>query len=367
MADSQTTDIAEMFAAIDAENYVRVDELLKQGVDPNAVSESGTTALYVAACSSAITNLLLENNGRPQLDAFNELPIHTAIRCNIPGVVSLYLEKYPLNKKARVEFYDQLCHAAGCGHLDVVRILLAHKVPTFISGKRSPLYWAAEIGSLVVCDILLKHEITHRSILARSFGYLDIDPVPGESLFLSVVETYNAQLVGVFLDNLPYLCDAMANGNDPCFFRAVHAMEVDVAREFLKHGTDIERKNRSGQRALHIAVQRAEYYADRALEPVNERPMSRSRTVDKTTTKEMIELLLENGASIDAKDNWGRDPLYHTTDATLKEFMQKNAKPPKGRGVINLLVKQRTPSKGLLRRTSKKEARPFREGSRVAF
>lgn len=343
MTDPQnTTDMPEILAAAEAGSYEDVDKLLKQGVDPNTVGDSGKTALHIAAGNglSDITNLLLENNASPRLDSSQGLPIHAAIRCNKPGIVSLYLERYPLQtKKAREELHHHLCIAAKNGDLDVVKVLLAHKVPTRLPGKGSALLSAAEVDKMEVCDFLLKHEIAHRPILARSLGHLDLEPVHGKRFFQWGVETWSPQLVGVFLKNLPYLCHARTDDGSPCFFRAVHEMKVLVAEEFFKHGLDIEMKNRSGQRALHIAVQRAEYYANQALESA-EKPMSRQRKVDKVTAKSMIELLLENGASIAAKDDWGRTPLYYTKDTTLKEFMRRKSKPLKSRGLIYLLARQ---------------------------
>lgn len=292
-----------------------VRALLEGGADPNTVDEVGTSPLHNAAKGGHwdIARLLLEKNASPRIEDGNRAtPLRLAVRAGHQEIVRLLLECDPpsIETKER-ETYRHLRIAAALGHTEIVQLFLDCNTPTL--GRKddeTALHLAAAKGHPDVCELLLKHD----KALTRSFWERMTGPslevfskdYSGNTPFAYAVEKGHERVVEVFLHNYPELGKTCDRHKELLFHRAIRVGKIDMVRIFLNHGTDTELKDNRGRGALHVAV-------------------STENMGYVTEATEIIKLLLEHGASVDAKDKQGFSIEFCSNSPKTRMILRNHA------------------------------------------
>lgn len=282
------------------------------------MDEIGISALHNAARRDHwhIARLLLEKNASPWLQDGNcATPLRLAVREGHKQIARLFLEcDPPANDHVEMETHMLIRVAAALGHTEIVQLFLYCNTPTLVpDGEETALHLAAAKGHHDVCELLLSHDkALDRSLWARIVGpSLDVDAkdYPGNIPFSWAVEKGHERTVEVFLRNYPDLSKSCDRYRELHFHKAVRTGKIELVRIFLSCGTDIEMKDNEGRRVLHVAIiaQARGYYAPRSTE--------------------LIQLLLENGAAVDATDKYGRTPEFYANDSKTRMLLRNNPNP----------------------------------------
>jgi ankyrin repeat protein len=195
--------------------------------------------------------------------------------------------------------------AAIFGSAEIVQNLLDCGAITLDkSGYETALHLAAMKGHDEVCNILLKHDkILTRTLWERMTGpslQVDSKLYNGKTPFVYAVEKNHARAVEVFLRHYPELVKATDGNRWLLFHRSIELEQIDMVRIFLRHGVDVEMRNSYGNGALHLAVRKED--------------------------TELIQLILDHGAVINAKDKSGLTPEDMTRDPKIRMILRNHAR-----------------------------------------
>ena len=257
--------------------------LMQQGVNVNAISHKGDTALYRACISQQleVVQVLLEAGADVNLTSKGHYPLIAACDAGNAELIYLLLEagadakcrkisdetclhavinafsvatlgspkhadsvsivsivKSLLNAGAEVNVCSSLeetalYRASKSGHENVVRLLLEAGAETSGSTSHCPLYAACEQGHTQIVDLLLHHgaDPNTPSTSSRRYNYNAIEflvlgiPVPAPSS-----------------ESLPICC-------------AVEKGHTDIVNLLLKGGADVNKQNQSGKSALVTSLE----------------------------------------------------------------------------------------------------------------
>ncbi|KAF3403683.1 Ankyrin-3 [Penicillium rolfsii] len=308
---NQDQAVENILIAADHGRLDLVTKFLEGGADPNTVDEIGISALHNAAKRGHwhIARLLLENKASPTLlDGNNSIPLHLAIRAGHKEIVRLLLECDP----SMCEFQKYGRHspihiAAVCGHAEIVQNLLDCGATTLDkTGDGTALHLAALKGHDEVCDILLKHDKSlSRTLWERMTGpslQVHSKSYDGKTPFVYAVEKHHNQTVEVFLRHYPELVKTTDGDFNKwlLFHRCIELKQIDLVRIFLRYGVDLEMRNSYGKTALHLAVAKED--------------------------TELIQLILDHGAIIDARDKSGMTPEDMTMDPKIRMILRNHAR-----------------------------------------
>ncbi|KAI8686792.1 HET domain-containing protein [Fusarium sp. Ph1] len=206
-------------------------------------------------------------------------------------IVQLLLDNYPMP----LDSYDcfmALCEAVKLGHIEVIKAFLEK----FPRGRRWKFHlnvaacWAvtgmqpASIDILIRCleDVEAMEPSSHDMCLL--FKVLSGDEAIAK-LFLEKGADANYSLGS---DEILAIAERYQGGQDSAFY-AVSLGHCSILRQLLKHSANKEERDEDGWSLLIAAVS---MFAD-------------------TTDSDMLELLLDEGADVEAKDKDGNTPLMH--------------------------------------------------------
>ena len=138
----------------------KVKTLHKQGVVPNVVDQNGATALMFAAYNghSEIVLFLLDAGAEiDQRDYLDRTALLYGSTGPFPETVKILLDRgADPNKVDSDEHFSPLMHAAAEGHLDVVKVLIAHGADRSlldVDGDDAASF-AAQLGYMQVVEYL---------------------------------------------------------------------------------------------------------------------------------------------------------------------------------------------------------------------
>ena len=94
----------------------------------------------------------------------------------------------------------------------------------------------------------------------------------------------------------PSICQTTHRDETPALVAAAADHDVSGVRELLRLGADVNQTNERGQTALHVAAAAAAKREETTASPFN-----------------VVDLLIQHGADVNALDNERLTPLYLTT------------------------------------------------------
>ncbi|XP_049516904.1 poly [ADP-ribose] polymerase tankyrase-1 [Dermacentor silvarum] len=321
--------LTPLHLAADKSHLDVVDILIKNGAKVNALDSLGQTALHrcsregnVQAC-----RLLLSAGADPGIVSGQG---YTASQLASDAVQQLLHE--PQHSSGDAEF--QLLEAAKAGDLDVVKKLISSHADIVncrdVDGRQStPLHFAAGYNRVAVVEFLLQHGA---DVHAKDKGGL--------------VPLHNACSYGHYeVADLLVKHGASVNVSDLWKFTPLHEAtakgKYDIVKLLLKHGADPSKKNRDGNTPLDLVKDGDQDVADllkgdaalldaakkgnlaRVMKLVTSENINCRDSQGRNSTPlhlaagynnlEVAELLLENGADVNAQDKGGLIPLHNAS------------------------------------------------------
>ena len=278
-----------------------VELLLKENADPNIQDNNGFTALMCAS-HLQVVELLLKENADPNIQANNGF---TALMCvshhgHLQVVELLLKENADPNIQANNGFTALMC-VSHHGHLQVVELLLKENVDPNIQDNNgcTALMYASHQGHLQVVELLLKENADPNIQANNGFTALMCASCQGHSQVVELLLKKNAkknanliqrlkinfstniksettnlleQFSKVFKEDVEFLIE----GNVSALMMAASSGDLTTFKLLLQH-VDCNMVGPNGYTALTFAIDVHNY--------------------------EMVELLLDHGASTDIPDN----------------------------------------------------------------
>jgi len=251
-----------------------VNALLAAGADPKAVNRYGVTPMAEAAGTNngAVVERLLKAGVSPNTMATTEgeTILMTASRVGNTEAVKILLE-HGADPNAKETFKGQtaLMWAASEGHADIIRLLLAKGAdPKIMSDDRDTTLPKLPAGSPVA-------PVSRGGLTALSFAARQ-----------GQIEAVNALLEGGSNIN-----QKDVDGNSALVL-AILNKHYDLAQTLVARGADVNLANKAGRSPLYTAVDlRNEEYS----------PRPSLKETDKLTALDVIKLLLDKGADVNAR------------------------------------------------------------------
>uniref|UniRef100_A0A8C8HPS5 Ankyrin 2 n=1 Tax=Oncorhynchus tshawytscha TaxID=74940 RepID=A0A8C8HPS5_ONCTS len=369
-------------------NRVKVMELLvKYGAFIQAITESGLTPIHVAAFMGHlnIVLLLLQNGASPDVcNIRGETALHMAARAGQVEAVRCLLRNGALVDARAREDQTPLHIASRLGKTEIVQLLLQHMAHPDASTTNgyTPLHISAREGQVDVASVLLEAGASHSLAtkkgftplhVASKYGSLDVTKLllqkrappdsAGKVSIITITQTLNHSIAlhvieGKYNHTKKYI--SHQNGYTPLHI-AAKKNQMDIAVVLLQYGAETNILTKQGVTPLHLASQ--EGHADMAALLMEKgtqvnvptksglTPLHLAAQEDKVAVvclpytlgytplivachygnAKMVNFLLQNGASVNAKTKNGYTPLHQAAQQgnthIINLLLQNGAKP----------------------------------------
>ncbi len=306
-----------------------VEELLVQEkIDVTVKNSRGRTPLKIGIDLGRIdaVKLLLEKEAATAADIIEkDAYLHCATDHGNVGIVKALIDIDANVDSRNAELMTPLLTAALVGHADVVKLLLLKKADIHAQNpyKSTALHMAAKNGHIQVARLLLRHGA---DINAKGECELTALHIAAKSNYIALVK--------LFLENG---ADDNAKGKygiTPLHL-AVRAGYFDVARLLLEHGADGNAQESNGVTPLHSAVKMGDINQIKLLiehhVDINAKEENGITPLHITAREgihiDVAYLLLKSGADSNAKENDGATSLHNAVkrnDIGMVELLLEN-------------------------------------------
>jgi ankyrin len=322
--------------AIFQRDFDQVDRLLSEGLDPNyAIKPANTTLIQAAARVNALelVEILLSRGADVhQIDREGRTALHYAAAS--PEVTARLLQA-GANPRSTKQTSSPLHQAVKEANLSVIELLLANNADANGIGNPTPLQDAVEAGHTEVVALLIQYgaDVNCRPSLRR-FNDMPLH---------CAAEEGRLEIAHLLLDAGADVNAESGMGCSTPLHRAIGKKHLEVAKLLLDRGAQPSAKNLIGITPLQLAGQSSEarellrsygatsktnitesitvgdltlvqQYLDQLGDP-NKTESKGSNTLLHLATQyghaEVAQLLIEQGAVIDAKNRDGATPLYY--------------------------------------------------------
>lgn len=307
----ENTDDFPLHEAASAGDIEKVKEILAKGYDVDARNEQNWTALHNAVQRGykEVAELLIANGA----DVNAKTNLHmTPLLFAVTEPVQEDMAKLLIANGAQVDIFV----ASAQGDAERVAELLKND-PALINawnGDFSALHWAAYSGHLDVIELLIENDTN-----------VDIAKEDGATpLFWAVLKGR--------LDAGKFLIDKGADVNIRIKGGSTilhNSGSLEIAELLIANGADVNTKNEHGMTPLHslayknglAIVQKVLFWKNAGTAASWETDFKKHRHAAAKVTAAIAELLITNGADINAEDNKGHTPLFYAEKAKNKALM----------------------------------------------
>jgi ankyrin repeat protein len=297
------------------EETPRADGAEIEPVRTPAPSNPHPSSIHEAARNGELENVkaLLQDN--PDLvfskDDKRNTPLHHAARRNKKDVAEFLLaNKAEVNARADVN-YTPLHQAAEQGHYEVATVLLANNAEVNARNNFgcTPLHSAALQGHKSVVELLLLNNADANAKGASGDTPLGNAIERGHNAVAELLRQHGGYTEASQISDAAqsgdlgrvYTLLKASDGQTPLHVAAGKGYE-DAAELLLGNGADVNAKDQFGATPLHAAIELPGLPA-----PLINSPGGRLK---KRGNRALVELLIANKADIDAKDKHGVTPLH---------------------------------------------------------
>lgn len=292
-----------LFHAVQRCEIDEVKKVLSGGYDVNTKDRWGRTPLHVAAYTmgSAPIVTLLANQGAdvntPSTMHKSITPLHVAAICGNANVVAILLSRGANVNPIDAHGLTPLHNASAEGHAEVVRLLLSKGADLQKKEEdgATPLYYAAQCGHADVVECLL----------ASGASVSDRDG-NGNSCLTMACHNSHASIVVLLLRAGADVHHCDKHGRSPLFW----TVSTDVAKLLISAGADVNTKDHWSNSPLHV--------------------------MSENGNTSMAELLLTNGAIVDAVNTKNRTALHWAMTPQMAEILIKHGADPERRDAVGL-------------------------------
>lgn len=269
---------------------------------------------------------LSSNQVNRQLDERGNTPLLIAARNGHPDVVRWLLEQGADPNVRNENGLTPLSAAASTGAPEVAKLLLDVGVdPNEVVRSQNPYL---EIAPPLIQAVRMNHPELVR-LLLKSDADPNIRDDEGRSPLLHAACKGNERLIHILIRQ-----DASVNGRDNYGWTplacAVQNGQPETARRLLAAAANPDSRTNQGRTPLHLLGRVRQFHARTTTSDHSEtvRRMFLIRTFDHTF---MVDVLLRNGASVNARDDDGNTALHFYTRSgdyrTVKRLLHYGANP----------------------------------------
>ncbi|XP_058454187.1 serine/threonine-protein phosphatase 6 regulatory ankyrin repeat subunit B-like isoform X2 [Malaya genurostris] len=353
------------------ENAKKVIEILLKHEQINEMLDTSDknerTALHLAAYSKnhELVNLLIEGGASVMAkDKDGKIPLHIASEKNAKKVIEILLKDKQATEMLRTSDKNErtaLHLAAIHDNYEIVNLLIERG--SLVMAKdaigRIPLHIAIDYNAKRVIKILLKHKqatemlrtsdknertALHLAAIHDNYELVNLLIKLGSSVMakdaigripLHIAIDYNAQkVIEILLKHeqaTEMLRTSDRNERTALHLAAIHD-NYEIVNLLIERGASVMAKDAIGRIPLHIAIEKnAENVIEILLK--HEQATEMLRTSDKyertalhfsaiSDNYEIVNLLIERGASVMAKDAIGRIPLHIAIEENAKKVIE---------------------------------------------
>jgi uncharacterized protein len=181
----------DYFRAVELDNVDKVSKLLSKGFDPNTVSESGQTGLYLAMRegSSKVAAVLLASPDI-KIDAANRTGETALMMAALRGRFDWTQRLVEHGAKVQKDGWSPIHYAAAGPNVQVVALLLDRgaNIDALAPDKSTPLMMAARHGPEESVRLLVQRGANRKLLNERNQSAADLASHAGRSWLLPMLE-----------------------------------------------------------------------------------------------------------------------------------------------------------------------------------
>ena len=315
--DREFADSTPLHAAALANTCEAAEVLLQNGADTNAKDNIGHTPLHYAASANAreAAEVLLQNGADTNAKGnIGFTPLHNAAFANAREAAEVLLQNGADTNAKAGNGHTPLHYAAFVNAYEIAKVLLQNgaAIDAKADGGDTPLHNAAEANACEAAEVLLKkhgsallNTYEAAEVLLQNRAAIDAKADDGRTPLHAAALSNACEIAEVLLKNEADVnaratlhasisprytaFDKMESDNrELADSTSLHAAALsnacEIAEVLLKNGADVNAEGDGGDMPLHYAALSNAY--------------------------EVAEVLLKNGADVNAKGNVGRTPLH---------------------------------------------------------
>ncbi|XP_041351820.1 serine/threonine-protein phosphatase 6 regulatory ankyrin repeat subunit B-like [Gigantopelta aegis] len=323
-----------------------VSYLVEKGSHVNVLGDGAMTPLYLAATreSSEIALYLLSKEADPSLtDGIKNSLLHMAVRLN-----SLFLVKALVNRGVKLNTEDESGNtpfhiAVNLNSLQIVHYLIEKGSDVNLPGSRKVPTVRDNILQLYTPDLIVMTSPLHLAVLAVSIDLVEmlvengaqldtVDASGDTPLCTAMKHVPGSSVMPLYLLSKhadPNLADKTKNSP---LHLAVNAGSLNLVKELVANGAELDTVNESGETPLYIAVRNREIQVVKYLVEkgagVNLHGKSNRNEISSllhlailSNSVDNVKILVENGAQLNTVDESGNTLLHIAANSICPDIL----------------------------------------------